>query len=289
MASFKSTFIWYLLKWTGYKKWWPMQVTDVQAARSKNKLVPPAFITKKFNCESVPVQGGLLYHISNRNHSSANHVLYIHGGAYIRGPLIQHWQYIQRLITHCEVSVSLVIYPKTPEHHFRQVYDFIQRCNELIIKHYSTKNISWMGDSSGAALVMGLAQLAQNKPKQLILLFPWLDITLQNPKIEALEIKDPILSSASLIKIGGWFSNDEDKRYPLLSPLYANLSGWPSVHIIAGTYDIFYPDIVAFHANQTEKENAVHLYPFEKMIHGFTHINIPEASQAMNIMKNLLG
>lgn len=266
-----------------------MQASDVQSGRSKNKLTPPSFITKKFNCESVPVQDGLLYHISNKNHASAKHVMYIHGGAYIRGPLVQHWQYIQRLVRECNVSVSLVIYPKTPEHNFRQVYDFVQHCNDIIANRYHSKSISWMGDSSGAALVMGLAQLSQIKPMQMILLFPWLDITLQHPQIPELEKKDPILISTSLKKIGEWFSNEEDKQQPLLSPQNASLTAWPQVHIISGTYDIFYPDIAAFHANKKAQGHDVQLYTFEKMIHGFTHINIPEARQAMDIVKQLLG
>lgn len=266
-----------------------MQIADVQAGRNKNRLTPPGFIGRELYCERIPIDGGLLYHISHKNNTSSNHVMYVHGGAYIRGPLIQHWKYIANLVKRCGVSVSLVIYPKTPEYHFRQVYDFVIQCNEIVSKRYSANDITWMGDSSGAALVMGLAQLTKFKPRQLILLFPWMDISLENPQIQELEIKDPILNSASLKQIGDWFSNGENKQQPLLSPQYASLAGWPAVHIIAGTYDIFYPDIAAFHANQTVEGNAVQLYSFEKMIHGFTHVNIPEARQAIDIIKKLLG
>ena len=107
--------------------------------------------------------------------------------------------------------------------------------------------------------------------------------------IDALESKDPILSKSSLRQIGEWFSNGVKLNHPLLSPKNASIEGWPPLHIICGTYDILYPDIKDFYTQQRAVGNNVYLYSFEKMIHGFTHISLPEAKRAMLIIKKLIG
>lgn len=288
MSSLKSEIIWLILKWTHYKKWWPFTPMQVKEGRKKNRIFPPTFLKKHFDIQTISIENGYLYHIESKNHTNSTHIVYIHGGAFIRGPLIQHWSFIKHLIHECNVSVSLLIYPKTPEHHYKQVYDFLSSCLHAISKNYKLEDTIWMGDSSGASLVMGLMQISPVQPKQLILLFPWLDITLRNPAIDSLEDKDPILSRSALIQIGEWFSNGEKLNHPLLSPKYASIKGWPPINIISGTYDILYPDIKEFHAQQVAMGNDVNLYRFEKMIHGFTHISIPEAKKAMLIIKKLI-
>ncbi len=289
MASFKSQLIWQLLHWTNYKKWWPEQPVEIEVGRRKNRIAPPSSFKNHFEIKSESIQNGYLYHLSSKNFENSNHVIYIHGGAYIRGPLIQHWKFIERLINECKVSVSILIYPKTPEHHFKQVYDFLINGVNIISERYKPSNTIWMGDSSGASLVMGLMQISAVRPKQLMLLFPWLDIALDNPSIDIWVSKDPILSRPALKQIGEWFSNGEKLNHPLLSPKNAAIEGWPSINIICGTYDILYPDIKEFHALHVAKGNDVSLYSFDKMIHGFTHISMPEAKKAMHIIKKIIG
>lgn len=213
---------------------------------------------------------------------------YIHGGGYLRGPMLQHWKYINNLIKETGATVSLIIYPKTPEHNFKDAYNCISLAYDEVLKTCSANDIIVMGDSAGGALALGLAQLLRNnakqQPHQLILFFPWLDLSLRDPDIKKFEDVDPMLDRDALQRLGVWYANNEDPKNPLLSPLYAELTGIPPITIITGTYDILWTDIWKFWDKAKEKNFAVDYYKFDKMIHGFTHINIPEAKQAMDIV-----
>ena len=73
-----------------------------------------------------------------------------------------------------------------------------------------------MGDSSGGGLALSFNEyLAINnlkQPNDLILLSPWLDITLSSEKIETYEKKDPMLSCEPLREIGMLWANDIDPK-----------------------------------------------------------------------------
>ena len=58
------------------------------------------------------------------------------------------------------------------------------------------------GDSAGGGLALGLAETLADaglpQPERIVLLSPWLDLTLSHPDLPAVEAHDPWLSSVGL-------------------------------------------------------------------------------------------
>jgi acetyl esterase/lipase len=71
--------------------------------------------------------------------------------------------------------------------------------------------------------VLGLAQTFEEpglpQPRRLVLISPWLDLTLSNPDLPAVEARDPWLSIAGTREAGTAWADGDDPTDPQLSPL----------------------------------------------------------------------
>ena len=288
MPSLKSKLLYQMFRLSAYKKWWPKNEASIYIGRKVDRQTPPSFIRSRLQVSELKTGGGTLFTLSNNTSSNNKHIFYIPGGGYVRGPLMQHWRYLQKLIEQTGATASLLVYPKTPEHNYKEVYDCVWQSYNEVLKNNAGSEIFLMGDSAGGALVLGLAQMLRDKQmlqsKRMILLFPWMDASLKDPDIKKFEEVEPMLDREALQKIGTWYAAGEDMKNPLLSPLYADLTDLAPVTIIAGMYDILWTDIWKFWDNAVNKKFPVEMINFDKMIHGFTHAPIPEAEQAMNIV-----
>ena len=107
-------------------------------------------------------------------------------------------------------------------------------------------------------------------PARLILLFPWLDITMSNPGIAQIAPRDPWLSPAGLIECGRAWAGGDDPRDPRLSPINGPLDGLPPLDLFTGTAEIFRPDVrllaqravdAGIPVRLTEADGAFHVCP----------------------------
>jgi acetyl esterase/lipase len=103
-----------------------------------------------------------------------------------------------------------------------------------------------MGDSSGGGICLALAQRLREEnlpqPRRIVLLAPWLDASLSNPEIAALDNIDPFLDEDGLKYAGSVYARDVDPKNYLVSPLYGSLRGLARVTLFIGTCDILFPD-----------------------------------------------
>jgi acetyl esterase/lipase len=106
-----------------------------------------------------------------------------------------------------------------------------------------------MGDEAGGGLAYSLAVALDNRsgmpaPRRIILLSPWLDLSLKNPAIKRLERNDPTNRLEGLREAGRLFAQGTDTEDPILSPLYAKVdkSILARVHVWTSDADICQAD-----------------------------------------------
>src|SRR6185295_17054509 len=108
------------------------------------------------------------------------------------------------------------------------------------------------GDSAGGGLALAYAissiRRGRPVPAGMVLIAPWLDATLSNPEIAAVEALDPWLARPGLVAAGrAWAMGDHPERWEV-SPIYAgdeDLARLPPTTVFIGTHDILHPDVVA--------------------------------------------
>ncbi|TDC30429.1 alpha/beta hydrolase [Micromonospora sp. 15K316] len=201
------------------------------------------------------------------------HVLYLHGGGYVSPPQPAHWNLIAELAGRTGRTFVVPDFPLAPEHTHRDVFPTLRRLHEQLSNGGDMDTFAVMGDSTGATMSLALVQSlppGQPRPRDLILMSPWLDATLTNPEIRLIEPHDPMSSTESLSRFARWWAGRDDLATPQLSPINGPLEHLGRVAILAGTNDILTPDArrlaqLAAGAPGTDMT----LYEYPDMTHAF--------------------
>ncbi len=184
-----------------------------------------------------------------REKTSDTLIFYLHGGAYVAEMSKNHWNFIQSVVQDTGATVVLPDYPLTPKYNYKDVFNMIEPIYKKMIQKVESKNIIVMGDSAGGGMALALCENLQKQeiiqPNQIILISPWLDVTLQNSKIDEVQNKDKKLKKETL-KIAGIAyanGNEQELKNYLISPLYGNVENLKNITIFTGTNDILNPDV----------------------------------------------
>ena len=219
-------------------------------------------------------------------------LIYYHGGGFVIGTLEMYDYLCATFSSHCNIQVISIDYRLAPENKFpippldciaayNTLYDNAQQYN------INVNQLAIGGDSAGGNLstVVTSNAIKSNKcPKFQLLIYP--------------VVKDAESPSFELFKEGFlletddmyWFANhyvnkDQDRRDPLLSPMYLdNIDKMPTTIIVIAGFDPLRDE--GFEYSKKLKDNGVDVITqvHEDQFHGFYHMNdaLPEASVAVN-------
>lgn len=252
----------------------------------------PSLLQETYQVEEEVFRGMKCYIFTPQPSSQTNHlILYLHGGGYIDQPLVWHWRFLNKLSNAAGAKIIAPIYPKSPNYTYKDVLQAIFPLYRELAADTAQERFILMGDSAGGGLALVLAQEAKSaglaQAEDIILISPWLDMSMTNPQIPAYQKYDPRLGKTGLIQIARLYAGGEDLKNPLLSPIYGDCHGLGRITLFIGTHDILYPDAQRFHLLMEEQGVPIHYFEYEKMNHDFLLSPIPEAEQAMEQMINI--
>ena len=185
--------------------------------------------------------------ISPENEKQEGIILYFHGGAYMAEMTYNHWDFLQKLSKDTKYTIIVPDYPLAPKYTYKDALKMSEPLYKEIITKESTGNLIIMGDSAGGGLALGLEEKLANSnielPKKTILISPWLDSTMSNPKISEVQPYDKDLSKFKLFISGVFYSRGINKSEEyFVNPINGNLSKLKNITLFTGTYDILNPD-----------------------------------------------
>ncbi|WP_158609340.1 alpha/beta hydrolase fold domain-containing protein [Micromonospora musae] len=227
----------------------------------------------RLQIERSEFEGWPVHTVRPATGDARGHVLYLHGGGYVSPLQPAHWDLIARLAARTGRAFVVPDFPLAPGHTHHDVFPTLRRLYDQLSDGTDPDTFAVMGDSTGATMGLALVQSlppGQRRPRDLVLMSPWLDATLTNPEIRALEPHDPISSTENLSRFARWWAGRADVATPLLSPINGPLENLGRVAIFAGTNDILTPDarrLAQLAAEATGTEMTLHEYP--DMIHAF--------------------
>ena len=158
---------------------------------------------------------------------------------------------------------------------------------ELLCTQYPADTFIFMGDSAGGGLALAFAQKLVNEehhklPVQLILLSPWLDLSLSNTDIKNLEHSDHILTVEMLRHAAKSYSGGDDPDHYLLSPINGELADLPPTIVFYGSEELFAADCRKF---RSMIENINHTSIFREypgMPHDWALFPFPESDRTVD-------
>ena len=232
--------------------------------------------------------GGMQFVILNGNASPDRLIVYFPGGSYIDQPRRVHWDFLGALASDTGSAVVFPIYPKLPGDNAESCISALSTAYEDFLRGTNRGELIFMGDSAGGGLALSFAMHlrdngSEHTPEKIILISPWLDVTLSNPEIPGCEKKDRTLDAEQLRHLGALWADDLSLTDPLVSPLYGNFEALGTVTLVTGTADLLYPDILALH-DKLSREGVEHEFAaWEGLFHVFPlyiGYSIPETKEA---------
>ncbi|TQN43449.1 acetyl esterase/lipase [Blastococcus colisei] len=254
-----------------------------RVAAPKGPSGPPAKVRRRHAVSTRRVGGFDCHTVAPRGGGAARAAIYLHGGAYISEISPQHWTLISRMAD-AGVRVEVPSYGLAPQHTYRDAYPFLTEVYRQLVADVDAAAITVVGDSAGGGLALGLAQTLGDaglpQPGRLVLVAPWLDLTLSNPDLPAVEERDPWLSTAGLHEAANAWAGGDDPTDPRLSPLGGSLAGLPPTDLYVGTRDICLPDALLLRDRAAAEGPALRLTVCEGAVHVYPLVPAPEGRAA---------
>lgn len=267
---------------------------DAYRARPYPRAAPVKPSLREFcDVRERQVQGRPVYDLTPKHGASDWHFIYTHGGGYTGALVSAHWDVVESLVRLTGASVTVPLYPLTPEHTYEAAYSLLEAVYRDLLSRTPAEKIVLCGDSAGGALALGQAIHARDtalpSPGRVVLFAPWLDLALSDPEIEKVEPRDVMLRADRLRVKGRWWAGNADRTGPLLSPMYADLRGLPPIDVFHGTDDLLIVDARTFHRQALRVGADVRLYETPGGFHVFMGAPwIPEARDVYRqIARNL--
>lgn len=164
-----------------------------------------------------------------------------------------------------------VDYRMPPLHPYPAPLDDCMTVYRRLLTERDPADIIVGGGSAGGNLSAALIARAKDEglpmPAGLVLMTPEVDLTESGDSFTTNLGLDNILSG-SLMPANLLYANGHDLSHPYLSPLFADVSGWPPTFIQAGTRDLFLSNAVRMHRKLRNAGVDAELHVFEAMPHG---------------------
>ncbi len=258
----------------------------MRAGLAKMFLANARRISTDYALEKVDAGGVTAYWVRTGEPRHARKtLLYLHGGGYILGSAPAQLGIPLRIGATAGVLVLSVDYRLAPEHPYpAAVDDCLAAYRWLLQAGYRGRDVAFIGDSAGGGLAITCALAAQRDklplPAAVAALSPLGDLTPASDTRTTLADWDPIVVGDPTERFA-LYAGQHDPRDPLISPVYADFTGFPPLLIQVGTREVLLSDSIRLARRARAAGVDVTLDPWEGMWHVWQdHATAPEARQA---------
>ena len=191
-------------------------------------------------------------------------VLYFHGGVYVMGDAFLAADLASQVGRRTRAKVISVDYRLAPEHPYPAAVDDALAAYEALLDNGTApSDIVFAGESAGGGLAIATLVNARDhklpQPTAAFVMSPYADLTLAGTTLETKRKADPLLSREALQARVADYTAGQDAALPLISPIFADLSGLPPLIIQAGTHEVLLDDALRLAQRAATADVAVTL------------------------------
>ena len=202
-------------------------------------------------------------------------LLYFHGGGYCSGSIVSHRRLVTEAGRAAGIRTLAIDYRLAPEHPYPAAHeDALAAWRFLRRQGIAAADIAVGGDSAGGNLTLGLISrlraAGEALPACAWLVSPWTDLTMSGDTLATKDAVDPLIHKAYLDELANAYAQPSiDRRDPLISPLFADLAGFPPVLIQVGSAETLLADATRLAAAAGAANVDVTLQIWPHMIHAW--------------------
>jgi acetyl esterase/lipase len=222
------------------------------------------------DCDGVPGEWSLA------SGSDPSRVLvFFHGGGYCSGSILSHRRMVTEAGRAAGMRTLAIGYRLAPEHPYPAAHEDAMTAWGFLRKMgIATDRIVVGGDSAGGnltiTLINRLRAAGEKLPACAWLISPWTDLTMSGATLDTKDAVDPIIHKGYLGELAdAYVPPSLDRKDPLISPLFADLHGFPPTLIQVGSAETLLSDATRFAAAAGSADVDVTLEVWPHMIHAW--------------------
>jgi monoterpene epsilon-lactone hydrolase len=202
-------------------------------------------------------------------------LVYFHGGGYCSGSILSHRRLVTEAGRAARMRTLAIEYRLAPEHPFPAAHeDAMATWRFLRRQGIPADGIAIGGDSAGGnltiTLINSLRTAGEALPACAWLLSPWTDLTMSGDTLDTKDAVDPIIHKGYLGELAdAYVPAALDRKDPLISPLFADLRGFPPTLVQVGSAEGLLADATRFAAAAGSADVDVTLEIWPHMIHAW--------------------
>jgi len=199
------------------------------------------------------------------------YLLQLHGGGFRIGRPEFEGPLMERLSQRCQIATAIPQYRLAPDAPFPAGLNDALGALRALAEEAGDLPLLVGGDSAGGGLAASLGVLSQAglapRIDGLILLSPWLDLTVSAPSYAANAATDEMFSKDAAAAAAELYLQGFDPTHPLASPLLAELASYPPALISVGNGEVLRDDSDRVHEKLKALGTPVELSAIDGMPH----------------------
>ena len=242
---------------------------------------PPRWLVRRLHVSSFEFAGMRVWTMRSAAtaRTAGHHIVCLHGGGYVHEATTTHWRHYATTARDTGASVIVPIYPLAPKSTAETVVPKIADLVSSLVSEHGADAVSIYGDSAGGGLALAASQELVRRgaqtPAGMVLISPWLDVTMTDPEID--NIDDPALNRTMLETSGLQWAGDLDPMNPLVSPLFGSLDGQPSTVVYSSSLDLLCVDTIRLQVKAIAEGANIAFVLRKGLIHDWAISPLPEA------------
>ena len=223
-------------------------------------------------------------------------VVYFHSGVYVLGDAFLSADLASQVGRRTSAKVISVDYRLAPENPYpAAVEDAFAAYEALLGNGTAASDIAFAGESAGGGLAVATMVNARDHglplPAAAFVMSPYVDLTLSGATMRTKREVDPLLTPEALAARVADYTAGRDAALPLISPIFAELSGLPPLIIQAGSHEVLLDDAIrlAGVAATDDVEVTLEITPGVPHVFQANHAILDEAVTALDRAGELLS
>lgn len=218
-------------------------------------------------------------------------ILHLHGGAFVAGTPKAFRPLAGWIAARSRARLFSLDYRLAPEHPFPAALDdAVAAVRALYALGVAPQALGIVGDSAGGALalsaMLALREAGDPLPAAAALISPLTDLAGTGESLRTNAATDSLLSTRHAVQLSRMYAGDHPLEHPLVSPLYAELRGLPSLLIHASNSEILFDDSRRLAEKARAAGIAVEFTVWDRQAHDF-HAAVPLTPEARLAVKGV--
>ncbi|MFE3583779.1 alpha/beta hydrolase fold domain-containing protein [Streptomyces vinaceus] len=263
-----------------------------ETARRPASHLPPRSLGRVADVSRTFVGAWPVYDASPRGIEPAAQVLYVHGGGYINELVRPHWSMIRTLVTQARARVVVPAYILAPRGTADRTVPVAADLLSGLIASGGAGGTVLVGDAAGAGLALAAAQRLRDRtgdqPSRIVLISPWLDLTMSHPDQAAIEAADPFQARSGLLEAGRLYAGTLATDDPRVSPLHGSFAALAPMTVFTGTRDVLTTDSRELLRRARADGVEVEFHEEPGLPHGYPLLPVPEGRAARDRIVELI-